>query len=168
MLIRRSDNLKKSIAGNDESHFYPYYLCQDMPTRLFTRWDHLRKTQNSGSKQGKFGFAIFKLCLFHIATETEKKIESYFITGTQKKSVASVLIVFATIVKLFLKKGDVISFLSFQKRDLSWDDSKRGIKKMCELRKDYIRENVFSVDKMWECRLLDHLKNSRRKKSRLN
>ena len=35
--IRKSKNLCKSIVGIDASQLYPYSMCQDMPTGLYTR-----------------------------------------------------------------------------------------------------------------------------------
>ena len=35
--IRKSNNLCKSIVGIDASQQYPYSMCQDMPTGLYTR-----------------------------------------------------------------------------------------------------------------------------------
>ena len=37
--IRKSTNLCKSIVGIDASQFYPYSICQPMPTGLYTRWN---------------------------------------------------------------------------------------------------------------------------------
>ena len=37
--IRYSSNFCKSIVGIDASQLYPYSMCQDMPTRLYTRWE---------------------------------------------------------------------------------------------------------------------------------
>ena len=43
--IRKSNNLWKSIVGIDASQLYPYSMCQDMPTGLYTRWDYDEETQ---------------------------------------------------------------------------------------------------------------------------
>ena len=37
--IRDSSNICKSIVGIDASQLYPYSMCQDMPTGLYTRWE---------------------------------------------------------------------------------------------------------------------------------
>ena len=37
--IRNSSNVCKSIVGIDASQLYPYSMCQDMPTGLYTRWE---------------------------------------------------------------------------------------------------------------------------------
>ena len=38
--IRKSNNLCKSIVGIDASQLYPYSMCQNMSTGLYTRWDY--------------------------------------------------------------------------------------------------------------------------------
>ena len=37
--IRNSENICKSIVGNDASQFYPFSMCQEIPTGLYTRWN---------------------------------------------------------------------------------------------------------------------------------
>ena len=37
--IRNSSNVCKSIVGIDVSQLYPYSMCHDMPTGLYTRWE---------------------------------------------------------------------------------------------------------------------------------
>ena len=37
--IRNSSNVCKSIVGIDASQLYPFSMCQDMPTGLYTRWE---------------------------------------------------------------------------------------------------------------------------------
>ena len=38
-LIRTSANVCKSIVGIDVSQLYPFSMCQEMPTGLYTQWD---------------------------------------------------------------------------------------------------------------------------------
>ena len=51
--IRKSKNLCKSIVGFDASQLYPYSLCQDMPTCLYTRWDYDEETQKFKARQNR-------------------------------------------------------------------------------------------------------------------
>ena len=37
--IRNSENLCKSIVGIDASQLYPFSMCQEIPTGLYTRWE---------------------------------------------------------------------------------------------------------------------------------
>ena len=45
--IRNSKNIRKSIVGIDASQLYPFSLCQEMPTGLYTRWELDTNSQNS-------------------------------------------------------------------------------------------------------------------------
>ena len=38
--IRDSGNICKPIVGIDASQLYPYFMCQPMPTGLYTRWEY--------------------------------------------------------------------------------------------------------------------------------
>ena len=49
--IRKSNNLCKSIVGFDASQFFPYSMCQDMPTGLYTRWDYNEETQKFKARE---------------------------------------------------------------------------------------------------------------------
>ena len=51
--IRKSKNLCKSIVGIDASQLYPYSMCQDMPTGLYTRWDYNEETQKLKARQNR-------------------------------------------------------------------------------------------------------------------
>ena len=37
--IRYTENLCKTIVGIDASQLYPFSMCQEMPTGLYTRWE---------------------------------------------------------------------------------------------------------------------------------
>ena len=43
--IRNSENLCKSIVGIDASQLYPFSMCQEMPTGLYTRWEFYTDSQ---------------------------------------------------------------------------------------------------------------------------
>ena len=51
--IRKSNNLCKSTFGIDASQLYPYSMCQDMPTGLYTRWDYDEETQKLKARQNR-------------------------------------------------------------------------------------------------------------------
>ena len=109
--IRKSNNLCKSIVGIDASQLYPYYMCQDMPTGLYTRWDYDEETQKFKARQNRIRAFKNMVMSYFQATRPECKIESYYTTRTQKKMAALVLMVIATIVRLSLKQWVVISIL---------------------------------------------------------
>ena len=48
--IKNSSNICKSIVRIDASQLYPFSMCQDMPTRLYTRWEFDMKMQKFKTK----------------------------------------------------------------------------------------------------------------------
>ena len=51
--FRKSTNLSKSIVGTDAGQFYPYSMCQSMPTGLYTRWNYDNESQKFMPQQKK-------------------------------------------------------------------------------------------------------------------
>ena len=49
--IRKSSSLCKSNVGIDACQLYPYFLCQPMPTGLYTQWEYVSETRRfTGAK----------------------------------------------------------------------------------------------------------------------
>ena len=83
--FRKSTNICKSTVGIDASQLYPYSMCQNTPTGLYTRWD-------SDSETSRFKLRKNKTCSFKnmvmsyfIRTRPECEIQSFCTTGRQKK-----------------------------------------------------------------------------------
>ena len=51
--IRNSENLCKSIVGIDASQLYPFSMCQEMPTGLYTRWEFDNDSQKSRARTNR-------------------------------------------------------------------------------------------------------------------
>ena len=111
--IRKSKILCKSIVGIDASQLYPYSMCQYMPTGSYTRWDYDEETQKFKARQNRVHVMVMS---YFQATRPECKIESYYLTGKQKKLIALVSMVSATIVRPSLKHWVVISIFVLVKR----------------------------------------------------
>ena len=79
--IRKSKNMCKSIVGNDASQLYLYYMCQDMPTGLYTRCDYDEETQKFKARQTRVRTFENMVMPYFQATRPECKIESYYTTG---------------------------------------------------------------------------------------
>ena len=83
--IRKSTNLSKSIVGIDASHFYPYSICQLMPTGLYTRWEYDSETKNFTARRNKSrSFENMDVSYFQ-QSQPDCKIESNATTGRQTK-----------------------------------------------------------------------------------
>ena len=52
-LIRKSENICKSIVGIDASQLYRFSLCQPMPTGLYTRWEYDTESNRFKPQQNK-------------------------------------------------------------------------------------------------------------------
>ena len=83
--ICKSSNLCKSIVGIDASQLYPYSMCQQMPTGMYTRWEHDCENKRSTARQNKSrSFENVVLSYFQ-QSRPDCKIESNVITGRRKK-----------------------------------------------------------------------------------
>ena len=88
--IRKSSNLCISILGIDASQLYPYSMCQQMATGLYTRWEYDFGTKRFTARQNKSrSFGNMALSYFQ-QSQPDCKIESNVTTGRQKKLIASV------------------------------------------------------------------------------
>ena len=62
--IRDSLNICKSIVGIDASQLYPYAMCQDMPTGLYTKWECDSDMHKFKARRNRFSILRTSLCLF--------------------------------------------------------------------------------------------------------
>ena len=130
--IRKSKNLCKSIVGIDASQLYPYSMCQDMPTGLYTRWDYDEETQKFKARQNPVRTFENMVMSYFQATRTECKIESYYTTGKQKKIDCFSVDGYCNHCKtVFESMGCYFHFCPCQEArpSLTDDDIKRGTKK---------------------------------------
>ena len=51
--IRNSENISNSIVSIDASHFYPFSMCQEIPTGLYTRWNLDTNSQKFNARANK-------------------------------------------------------------------------------------------------------------------
>ena len=51
--IRNSENIGKSIVGIDACQLYPFSMCQEMPTGLYTRWELDTNSQKLKARTNK-------------------------------------------------------------------------------------------------------------------
>ena len=84
--IRKSTNISKFNVGIDASHLYPYSMCQQMPTGLFTRWDLGSETSRFTPRQNKTRSFENMVMSYFQRTRTKCEIETFFTTGRQMKT----------------------------------------------------------------------------------
>ena len=87
--IRDSSNVFKSIVGIDASQLYPYSMCQDMPTGLYTRCEFdsdMQKFKASHNRTRNFENMVMS---YYQETRQECRIESFHTSGNRKKLTVS-------------------------------------------------------------------------------
>ena len=82
--IRNSSNVCKSIVGIDASRLYPFTMCQDMPTGLYTRWEFDTEMQKFKARNNQTRNFENMVMSFYQESRPECKIESFFTSGKQK------------------------------------------------------------------------------------
>ena len=87
--IRKSSDLCKSIVGIDASQLYPYSMCQQMLTGLYTQWGYNSETKRFTARQNKSrSFENMAMSYFQ-HSQPECKTESNVTTGRKRKLIAS-------------------------------------------------------------------------------
>ena len=154
--IRDSSNICKSIVGIDASQLYPYSMCQDIPTGLYTRWEFDTDMQKFKARHNRTRNFENMVMSFFQESRPECKIESFFTSGKQKKIDCFNVDGYCDHCKtVFEAMGCYYHFCSCQEArpSLTEQDIERGNKKreMNEMRREYIQEKGYKVEEMWEC-----------------
>ena len=105
--IRNSSNVCKSIVGIDASQLYPFSMCQDMPTGLYTRWEFDTEMQKFKARHNRICNFENMVMSFYQESRPECKIESFLHLENRKKSTVLMLMVTAITVKQYSKQWDV-------------------------------------------------------------
>ena len=83
--IRNTENICKSIVGIGAIQLYPFSMCQEMPTGLYTRWEFDSVSQKFTARQNKSRKFENMVMSYLQSQRPNCTIESYYTTGTQKK-----------------------------------------------------------------------------------
>ena len=83
--ISDSSNICKSIVGIDARQFYPYSMCQDMPTWLYLRWEFDSDMQKFKARHNRYRRFETMVMSYYQETRPECRIESFHTSGNQKK-----------------------------------------------------------------------------------
>ena len=152
--IRNSGNICKSIVGIEASQFYPYSMCQPMPTGLYTRWEYDAESNRFKPQQNKSRNFENMVKSYFQRQRPDCKIESFNTTGNQKKIDCFKVDGFcAHCNTVFEAMGCFYHYCPCQEARpvLTEEDIKRGNKKreMDQMRKQYIEEKGYNVVEMW-------------------
>ena len=83
--IRSSSNVCKSIVRIDASLLYPFSMCQDMSTRLYTRWEFDTDMQKIKARHNQSRNFENMVMSFYQEQRLECEIEIFSTSGKQKK-----------------------------------------------------------------------------------
>ena len=155
-LIRDSANVCRSIVGIDASQLYPFAMCPEMPTGLYTRWDRDPKSGRFKPRQNKTRSFENMVMSYYQRIRPECKIVNFYTTGTQKKidcfSVDGFCVHCNTV---FEAMGWYYHYCHCQEArpSLTEEEIQRGTKKreMDELRRLYLMEKGYTVIEIYEC-----------------
>ena len=170
--IRDSSNVCKSIVGIDASQLYPYSMCQNMPTGLYTRWEFdsdMRKFKARHNRSRNFENMVMS---YYQETRPECRIESFHTSGNQKKIDCFNVVGYCNHCKtVFEAMGCYYHFCPCQETrpSLSDEDIERGNKRreMDDLRREYIREKGYKIEEMWECEWWQNFKTNEKVKNHI-
>ena len=154
--IRNTENICKSIVGIDASQLYPFSMCQEMPTGLYTRWEFDSDSQNLKARQNKSRKFENMVMSYLQSQRPNCTIESYYTTGTQKKIDCFNVDGFCAHCKtIFEAMGCYFHCCACQeaRASVSEEETQKGLKKReyDELRRDYLRNKGYKVVEIWEC-----------------
>ena len=85
-IIRDSTNLCKIIVAIDASQFYPFSMCQLMPTGLYTRCELGSESGKDKTRQNKTNSLENTVMSCFQRVKPQSKVESFCTTGMQKKN----------------------------------------------------------------------------------
>ena len=153
--FRESVNICKSMVGIDARQFYPYSMCQHMPTGLYTRWDLDPETSRFAPRQNKTRSFENMFITFSRRQRHESVIERFLTTGRQKKKNCFCVDWFCSHCNPLIEAMPCFyHFCPCQevRPSLTEENIQRGTKKkdLQALRRDYFQEKRFTVIETWE------------------
>ena len=83
--IRNSSNMCRTKIGIDASQLYPFSMCQEMRTGLYTIWEYDSETDRFKARNNRTRTFENMVMYFYQELRPECKIQSFYITGKQKK-----------------------------------------------------------------------------------
>ena len=154
--IRNSRNICKSIVGIDASQLYPYSMCQPMPRGLYMWWEYETESNKFKPQQNKSRNFENMVMSFSQRQRPDCNIESFYITGTQKKVDWFKIDGFCPHCKtVFEAVGCLYHYCPCREAQpsLTEEDIERGNKKraMDQMRKQYIKEKGYNAVEKWQC-----------------
>ena len=114
--IRDSSNICKSIVGIDASQLYPYSLCQDMPTGLYTRWEFDTDMQKFKARHNRTRTFENMVMYFYQNQDQNVKLRAFLYLENRRKLTVLMWTVIVITVKQYSRQWDAtINFVLVKK-----------------------------------------------------
>ena len=114
--IRNSSNICKSIVGIDASQLYPFSMCQDMPTGLYTRWEFDTDMQKFKARHIELATLRIWLCLSLKNQDQNVKLRVFLHLENRRKFTVLMWTVIVITVKQYSRQWDAtITFVLVKK-----------------------------------------------------
>ena len=161
--IRNSEKICKSILVIEASQLYPFSMCQEMPTGLYTRWELDTNSQKFKARTNKSRTFENMVMSYLQSQHPESTIVSYCTTGKQKRiDCFSVDSFCAHCDTVFEAMVCYFHFCPCQesRASLSEEEMQRRIRKRedDELRRYYLRNKGYNFVEVWECKWWERVK----------
>ena len=134
------------------SQLYPFSMCQEMPTGLYTRWVLDKNSQKIEARTKKYR-KLENMVMFYLQLQRpECTIESYYTTGKQKMIHCFSMDRFCSHRDtVFKAMGCYFHFCPCQesRTSLSEEEMQRGIRKRGH---DKLRSKGYNIVEVWECK----------------
>ena len=141
-----SANVCKSIVVIGASQRYPFSMCQEVPTGLYTRWDRDPESGRFKPRQNKKRSFENMVMSYYQRIRPECKIVSFYTTGMPKTLTVSALMSSGSTATLYSNpRGVIIITVPVKKHVLIQRATKRD---MDELRRHYLMEQGYTVMEM--------------------
>ena len=117
--IRDLSNRCKSINGIDASKLYPYSICQDMPTGLYTKWEFDSDMQKIKARHHQSRNFEIMVKSYYQETKAECRTESFTHLKILNKLTVSINMDIVITPKQCLKLWDAITIFILARRFVS-------------------------------------------------
>ena len=101
--IRNSSNVCKTIVIFDASFLYPFSMCQEMPTALYTIWEYDSETNRLKARNNRTRNCDSLIMSIYQELRPECTIESFTQPESRRKLTVSMLVTTAITVKHYMK-----------------------------------------------------------------
>ena len=171
IFIRDSSKICKSIVWIYERQFYPYSMCQDMPTWLYTRWEFHSDMQKFNARHNPSRSFENMVMSYYQETKSECRIESFHIWKSKKKIDCFNVDWYCDHCKTVFEALGCYYLFYLHRRLVPHLARKilieEKMREMDDLRRECIREKDHKIKEMWECEWWQNFKTNEKSKNHI-